>query len=94
MDKMKLYAVISPLCILFSQGIMPAQATPEDWEGFKKKIQASNLADKEAILEIANSSLAPDDKDLKIRKLHPASYRYILDHIYPRLRHQGLYRHS
>lgn len=26
MDKMKLYAVISPLCILFSQGIMPAQA--------------------------------------------------------------------
>ena len=63
------------------------QATPEDWEGFKKKIQASHLADKEAILEIANSSLAPDDKDLKIRKLHPASYRYILDHIYPRLRH-------
>ncbi len=35
------------------------QATPEDWEGFKKKIQASHLADKEAILEIANSSLAP-----------------------------------
>lgn len=63
------------------------QATPEDWEGFKKKIQASHLADKKAILEIANSSLAPDDKDLKIRKLHPASYRYILDHIYPRLRH-------
>ena len=63
------------------------QATPEDWEGFKKKIQASHLADKEAILEIANSSLAPDDKDLKIRKLHPASYRYILDQIYPRLRH-------
>ena len=26
MDKMKLYAVISPLCILLSQGIMPAQA--------------------------------------------------------------------
>lgn len=63
------------------------QATPEDWEGFKQKIQASHLADKEAILEIANSSLAPDDKDLKIRKLHPASYRYILDYIYPRLRH-------
>ena len=63
------------------------QATPEDWAGFKKKIQASNLTDKEAILEIANSSLAPDEKDLKIRKLHPASYRYIMEHIYPRLRH-------
>ena len=25
MDKMKLYAVISPLCILFFRGIMPAQ---------------------------------------------------------------------
>ncbi len=54
------------------------QATPEDWEGFKKKIQASHLADTEAILEIANSSVAPDYKDVKIRKLIPTSYRYIL----------------
>lgn len=62
-------------------------ATPEDWEGFKKKIAESNLADKKAILEIANSALDPDAKDQKIRKLYPASYRYILDNIYPRLRH-------
>ena len=62
-------------------------ATPEDWEGFKKKVEASNLADKSAILTIANSSLAPDAKDLKIKKLYPASYRYIMSEIYPRLRH-------
>ena len=62
-------------------------ATPEDWEGFKKKMEASNLADKTAILAIANSSLAPDAKDLKIKKLYPASYRYIMSEIYPRLRH-------
>lgn len=42
-------------------------ATPEDWEGFKKKVSESSLADKEAILKIANSSLAPDAKDQKIR---------------------------
>lgn len=62
-------------------------ATPEDWEGFKKKVEASNLADKAAILAVANSSLAPDAKDLKIKKLYPASYRYIMSEIYPRLRH-------
>lgn len=62
-------------------------ATPEDWEGFKKKVEASNLADKSAILTIANSSLAPDAKDQKIKKLYPASYHYIMSEIYPRLRH-------
>mgnify|MGYP002520634413 FL=1 len=62
-------------------------ATPEDWEGFKKKVSESSLADKEAILKIANSSLAPDAKDQKIRKLYPASYRHIMSDIYPRLRH-------
>ena len=62
-------------------------ATPEDWEGFKKKVEASNLADKTAILAVANSSLAPDAKDQKIKKLYPASYRYIMSEIYPRLRH-------
>ena len=62
-------------------------ATPEDWEGFKKKVEASDLADKTAILAIANSSLAPDAKDQKIKKLYPASYRYIMSEIYPRLRH-------
>ena len=62
-------------------------ATPEDWEGFKKKVEASNLADKSAILAVANSSLTPDAKDRKIKKLYPASYRYIMSEIYPRLRH-------
>lgn len=62
-------------------------ATPEDWKGFKKKVEASNLSDKAAILAIANSSLAPDAKDQKIKKLYPASYRYIMNEIYPRLRH-------
>ena len=62
-------------------------ATPEDWDGFKKKVEASDLADKTAILAVANSSLAPDAKDQKIKKLYPTSYRYIMNEIYPRLRH-------
>lgn len=62
-------------------------ATPEDWEGFKEKVEASNLAEKTAILAIANASLTPDAKDQKIKKLYPVSYRYIINEIYPRLRH-------
>jgi len=62
-------------------------ATAEDWAGFEKKIAESELSDRAAILNIANSNLAPDDKDRKIRSEHPQSYRYIIDNIYPRLRH-------
>ena len=36
---MKLYAVISPLCMLFSQGIMPAQA--QQLVGGKVQVETS-----------------------------------------------------
>lgn len=64
------------------------QATPEDWEGLKSKLAESTLAEKQALLDIANdNSLEPDERDHKMRRLYPEAYRTVLETIYPRLRH-------
>lgn len=75
-------ANIYPINALFS-----SNSTPEDWDGFRRKVQQSNLANKEEIIKISNSSLAPDDKDKRIRQLYPHDYAVIMSDIYPRLRH-------
>lgn len=67
--------------------LFSSNSTPEDWNGFRHKVQQSQLANKEEILKIANSNLAPDDKDKRIRQLYPQDYAVILSDIYPRLRH-------
>ena len=61
--------------------------TPEDWDGFRRKVQQSQLANKDEILKISDSRLAPDDKDKRIRQLYPQDYAVIMKDIYPRLRH-------
>lgn len=67
--------------------LFSSNSTPEDWNGFRRKVQQSNLANKEEIIKISNSSLAPDDKDKRIRQLYPHDYAVIMSDIYPRLRH-------
>ena len=67
--------------------LFSSNSTPEDWGGFRHKVQQSQLANKEEILKIANSNLAPDDKDKRIRQLYPQDYAVIMSDIYPRLRH-------
>ena len=64
-----------------------SNSTPEDWNGFSRLVGKSQLANKEAILDISNSTLAPDDKDKRIRQLYPQDYAVIMSDIYPRLRH-------
>ena len=67
--------------------LFSSNSTPEDWDGFRHKVQQSQLANKEEILKISNSNLAPDDKDKRIRQLYPQDYAVIMSDIYPRLRH-------
>ena len=67
--------------------LFSSNSTPEDWNGFRHKVQQSQLANKEEILKIANSNLAPNDKDKRIRQLYPQDYAVIMSDIYPRLRH-------
>lgn len=62
-------------------------STAEDWDGMRRMVEQSQLVNKAEILAIANSDIAPDDKDKRIRQLYPQDYATILADIYPRLRH-------
>lgn len=64
-----------------------SSSTAEDWDGFQRLVNASQLPHRKEILAIAESDLQPDAKDQRIRRLYPADYRAICDTIYPRLRH-------
>lgn len=68
--------------------IFSISSTAEDWEGLRCYIQNSNLEHKTEILAIANDeSLQPDEREGKIKKLYPAEYRFMLNTLYPYLRH-------
>ena len=63
-------------------------STPEDWEGLREAVAASNLEHKQAILElIDDGGLDPDVKEQRIKSKYPADYRFMLSTYYPALRH-------
>lgn len=68
----------------------PAEATPENWLGLRKAVEAmdeSVLPHKQQILTIiGDMSLQPDPKEWKIKQQYPAEYQYLLKNVYPGLR--------
>ncbi len=60
---------------------------PEDWDGLRRYLAKSALSHRNEILEIVNSGLEPDVKDNTIRRKFPDDYKFLLDNVYPALRH-------
>lgn len=61
---------------------------PEDWDGLRKAVVASNLEHKNEILEIIDdTTLEPDPKEWRIKLRYPDEYKFMLDNYYPALRH-------
>lgn len=60
---------------------------PEDWAGLKAYVEKSNINNKDAILAIINSGMEPDAREWKLKTTYPQEYRFLLDHVYPGLRH-------
>lgn len=71
----------------FNPNVIQTSFEPEDWEGLLKFVEGSNLDNRQAILDIINSDLAPDAKDNKIRSAFPEQYDFLLKNVYPALRH-------
>ncbi len=61
-------------------------STFEDWEGWKRGVMTSTLPDKDAILAIISGNLTDEQKELKIKNEHAASYKIMKEDILPRLR--------
>ncbi|MCM1137693.1 MAG: DUF3868 domain-containing protein [Duncaniella sp.] len=71
----------------FPARIIRTSYEPEDWEGLVKALEHSDIPNRDAIIEIANSSLDPDARDKKIKTTYPQQYAWILADVYPALRH-------
>lgn len=61
-------------------------STAEDWAGLKEWVTASNLPDRQGLLEIIDSNLQPDAKDAQMKAKYPAEYATLLAQAYPTLR--------
>ena len=73
----------------FPRDLMQTSWVAEDWAGLRKRVEQSQgvLANRDAILALIDSDLAPDAKDQRIRADFPKDYQYMLQEWYPALRH-------
>ena len=72
----------------FKADFFTMSSEPEDWGGFKEKVEADpNVPNRSEVLAIIDSSDDPDRKEAKLRALGGgAAFRYVLKDIFPSLR--------
>lgn len=63
--------------------------TPEDWEGFKEKLEESNIQDKELILRVLSMYTDPEVREREIRNLSE-TFTILAEEILPELRRAKL----
>ncbi len=68
-----------------AEELMSMMSTPEDWEGFKKLMEESDIQDKEMILRVLSMHSDPVVREQEIRNLS-AAFEVIADEILPQLR--------
>ncbi|MBD5213897.1 MAG: hypothetical protein HDS75_03625 [Bacteroidales bacterium] len=70
-------------------GALTANFTPEDWEGLKKLVAASNIQDKELILSVLSMYKDPEQREREIRNLS-AIFDELAETILPQLRYSRI----
>lgn len=71
----------------FDKSVIRVESEPENWQGLVEYLAASNLNDKEQILDfIENGPSDIDQKEKQMRAKFPASYSILLNDCYPDLR--------
>jgi tetratricopeptide (TPR) repeat protein len=68
-----------------AQGFLSMMTTPEDWDGFKKLMEASSIQDKELILRVLSMYSDPAVREKEIKNIS-AAYKEIADQVLPQLR--------
>ena len=66
-----------------------AHYTAEDWDGFQKLLEASNIQDKELVLRVLSMYSDPEDREREIRNLSHV-FTQLADEILPELRRSRL----
>jgi tetratricopeptide (TPR) repeat protein len=71
--------------IEIAEELMSMLSTPEDWEGFKTAMEASDIQDKEMILRVLSMHSDPVVREQEIKNL-TAAFEVIAEEILPQLR--------
>ncbi|MCM1224999.1 MAG: hypothetical protein NC548_62165, partial [Lachnospiraceae bacterium] len=74
------------------QDVIVTEFQPEDWAGLRKWVENSNIENKEGILAIIDEPVTDpekdwDAKDRKLGQKYPAQRKFLLNTVYPPLRH-------
>lgn len=77
----------------FDSKLMLTSYEAEDWDGLRRAVVDSKLPERESIIAIIDSDLAPDDRNSAIERRFPSAYRFLLDSVYPSLRHSDYVVH-
>lgn len=67
-------------------GELTSSFTPEDWEGFQKLVEKSNIQDKDLILSVLSMYKDPEQREKEIRNLSTV-FNELADQILPQLRY-------
>lgn len=70
-------------------GELTAQFTPEDWEGFQRLVEASNIQDKELIISVLSMYKDPEQREKEIRNL-ASVFEALETDILPQLRYSRI----
>ena len=70
-------------------GELTSSFTPEDWEGFQKLVQKSNIQDKDLILGVLSMYKDPEEREREIRNLASVCGE-LADQILPQLRYSRI----
>ena len=71
----------------FAGDFISTDYEPEDWDGLREYVEGSTLEHRTEMLAIIDSDLAPDPKEWKIKSTYPEEYQFLLQTVYPGLRH-------
>jgi Flp pilus assembly protein TadD/outer membrane protein OmpA-like peptidoglycan-associated protein len=66
-----------------------SNVTAEDWEGFQKAMEASNIQDKELVLRVLSMYTDPEEREAQIKNLSTV-FQTIADEVLPALRRSRL----
>lgn len=69
------------------ESLLKVSAVAEDWSGLEALVQASDMKDKDKVLQVITSQDAPDSKEAALKRVAGGvPYRYMLKEMFPELR--------
>lgn len=71
----------------FPEGFIKTSYEPVDWKGLKEWLENNEIENRNEILAIVDGDLEPYARNQKIKTTYPKQYQYLLQNVYPALRH-------